>query len=75
MAYENTRVIKEDILFRGGEGLVGSQYNDAVLRYLNRVYSGIASGASEFVPEYVDDWWWLRATGSLLLYGDRKSVV
>lgn len=67
MAYENTRLIKEDILFRGGEPINGSQYEAAVLNYINRVYSGIASGASEFVPEFVDDWWWLRDRGSLLL--------
>lgn len=67
MAYDNTRLIKEDVLFRGSEQIAGSQYNDAVIRYLNRVYSGIAAGASEFVPEYVDDWWWLRDKGSFLI--------
>lgn len=67
MAYENTKLIKEDALFRGGEPTSGSQYNNRVVDYINRIYSGIASGASEFVPEFVDDWWWLRARGSLLL--------
>lgn len=67
MSYENTRLIKEDVLFRGGEPKIGSQYNDEVISYLNRVYFGICSGASEFVPEFVDDWWWMRDKSSLIL--------
>lgn len=67
MSYANTRLIKEDVLFRGGEPKVGSQYNDEVIAYINRVYFGICSGATEFVPEYIDDWWWMRARGTLIL--------
>lgn len=35
--------------------------------YLNRVYRTLSTGASEFLPEYTVDWWWMRRTESLLL--------
>lgn len=63
----NTRELKEDVLFRGSEQLVGSKFEGKVLTYLNRVYRTLASGASEFLPEFVEDWWWLRGTASLNL--------
>jgi hypothetical protein len=67
MPYSNTRQIKEDVLFRGGEPIAGSQFDAKVVDYINRVYFAIASGASEFLSEYIDDWWWLRASDSLVL--------
>lgn len=68
MPYVNTQQIKEDVLFRASEETGGaSAYNSKVIDYLNRTYKTLASGASEFLPEYVDDWWWLRDRGVLTL--------
>lgn len=61
----NSRELKEDVLFRGSEPASGSKFDAAVIRYLNRVYRSLATGASEFLPEYIEDWWWLRARGVL----------
>lgn len=63
----NTRELKEDVLFRASEPLSGSKFDPKALTYLNRVYRTLASGASEFLPEFVEDWWWLRGTTSLNL--------
>ncbi len=67
MAYANTRELKNDVLFRGGESLASSQWDDKVIDYLNRVYRTLCAGASEFLPEYVEDWWWNRDKGVLTL--------
>jgi hypothetical protein len=67
MAYANTRELKEDVLFRGSENLNSSGWNVKVIDYLNRVYRTLCSGASEFLPEYVEDWWWLRDDAVLTL--------
>lgn len=67
MPLSNTRELKEDVLFRASESLVGSAWDSKVIDYLNRVYRTLAAGASEFLPEYVDDWWWMRDTGTLIL--------
>lgn len=63
----NTRELKEDVLFRASEALTGSKYDAQVIKYLNRVYRTLATGASEFLPEYVDDWWWLRGSAAMNL--------
>jgi len=63
----NTRELKEDVLFRSSEGLVGSKWEATVVKYLNRCYRTLATGASEFLPEYVEDWWWLRGKDALNL--------
>lgn len=67
MPYANTRELKLDVLFRGSEELSGSEYDTHVVDYLNRVYRTLCVGASEFLPEYVEDWWWLRERGVLTL--------
>lgn len=67
MPLSNTRELKEDVLFRAGESLTGSAWNTKVIDYLNRVYRTLASGANEFLPEFVDDWWWMKAQGTLML--------
>lgn len=67
MPLSNVRELKEDVLFRASESLTGSKWNGKVIDYLNRVYRTLAAGASEFLPEYVDDWWWMRATDNLLI--------
>ena len=65
--YSNTRELKEDVLFRASEPLSGSKFDAQVISYLNRVYRTLATGASEFLPEYVEDWWWLRGEAALNL--------
>lgn len=67
MPFVSTRDLKEDVLFRGSEPITGSDWDTKVIDYLNRCYSALCAGASEFLPEYVDDWWWMRAKGSFLL--------
>lgn len=68
MPFENTRQLKEDVLFRASEPTTGdSDWEDKAVEYLNRVYRSLCTGASEFLPEYVEDWWWLRSEGVLLL--------
>lgn len=73
MPYTTTRQIKQDVLFRGGEPTGGGQWNDKVVDYINRAYRGVASGASEFLPEYVEDWWWTRGRGVLTLLPATKT--
>lgn len=63
----NTRELKEDVLFRSGEQLIGSKWEAKAIAYLNRVYRTLATGASEFLPEFVEDWWWLRGSAALNL--------
>lgn len=63
----NTKELKEDVLFRASEALTGSKFDAKVVHYLNRVYRTLATGASEFLPEYVEDWWWLRGKAAMNL--------
>jgi hypothetical protein len=67
MPYENTAEIKNDVLFRGSEGQTASGWDAKVIDYINRVYRTLCAGASEFLPEYVEDWWWLRSDDVLTL--------
>lgn len=67
MRLVNTRLLKEDVLFRASEPLTGSAWNSKTVDYLNRVYGTLAAGASEFLPEYIEDWWWMRLQGVLNL--------
>lgn len=67
MPLSNTRELKEDVLFRASESLTGSAWDAKVIDYLNRVYRTLSTGASEFLPEYVEDWWWMKGSGALLL--------
>lgn len=64
----NTKELKENVLFRASEPIGGqSQFDAKVLTDLNRVYRTLATGASEFLPEYVEDWWWLRGKAAMNL--------
>ena len=63
----NTRELKQDVLFRASEQESASDWDTKVIEYLNRVYRTLCTGASEFLPEYVEDWWWLRDEAVLLL--------
>lgn len=67
MPYVTTRDLKEDVLHRASETSNSSDYGPKVIDYLNRTYRTLCSGASEFLPEFVDDWWWLRDKGVLTL--------
>ena len=68
MPFVTTSDIKNDVLFRGGEPFSSSNWDpDHIVDYINRVYFTLCSGASEFLPEYVEDWWWLRRDGVLTL--------
>jgi hypothetical protein len=66
MPYVTTRDLKNDVLFRASEKQ-GSEYGAPVVDYLNRTYKSLCNGASEFLPEYVEDWWWLRGSDNLTL--------
>lgn len=68
MAYTSARDLKTDILFRTGESGSGNSPWDAqVMNYLNRAYRTLADGSSEYLPDYVHDWWWMRAQNALIL--------
>lgn len=67
MPFATARDIKQDILFRGSESQTGSGWDAKVMDYLNRVYRALANGASEFLPEYIEDWWWMRGRAVLTL--------
>lgn len=68
MSLLSAQDLKQDVLFRGSEPINGSSaWDEKVIDYLNRVYATLAAGASEFLPEYIEDWWWLRDEGSMLL--------
>lgn len=73
MPYINARQLKEDVLFRGSEPVTGSSWNDKVIDYLNRVYVQLVVGATEFTPEFIDDWWWHRASGAFNLLVPYKT--
>lgn len=67
MPYVTTRDLKLDVLHRVSEGASSPDYSVKAVDYLNRTYNTLCAGASEFLPEYVEDWWWLRAKGILTL--------
>ena len=66
MPHTSAQDLKEDVLFRAGEQN-SADWGTKTIDYLNRVYMTLASGASEFLPEYVEDWWWMRSEGVLTL--------
>src|SRR5215510_4954274 len=69
MPYENARQLKEDVIFRAGESsFTGvSQWSTKIIDYLNRAYTELGTGASSFLPEYVEDWWWRRVDVAFLI--------
>lgn len=86
MPYVTGQDLKREILFRSGEANTGSKWDNAALDYLNRSYRTLAAGASEFLPEEVPDWWWLRRkdiltlapiieTGTITVTQDSTSVT
>src|SRR5262245_45096996 len=69
MAYANTRELKDDVLWRASESRTAgvSDWELKVIDYLNRNYRELCIGASAFLPEYVDDWWWMRTGNAFLI--------
>ena len=68
MPYESTRQLKEDVLFRASEALGGtSGWENRIVDYINRNYREVATGASAFLPEFVDDWWWMRESSYFMM--------
>jgi hypothetical protein len=66
--FRSTRDLKNDVLFRAGEPQNGSsKWEPRAIDYLNRVYRSLCTGASEFLPEFITDWWWLRSKGTMYL--------
>lgn len=64
---EDTQALVNDALFRAGEIPGASEWDAKAVDYINREYRALCSGASEFLPEYIHDWWWMRATGVFTL--------
>ena len=51
----------DDVLFRAGEPVDGtSDFNAAVLEYVNRAYRAIWMGGGEFVEDMNEPWLWLK---------------
>lgn len=71
----SSRQLKNNLLFRASESITASAWSSKALSYLNRAYKNIAAGASEFLSEYVEDWWWLRARGNLTLEAVVEATV
>lgn len=59
----DTQSLINDALFRCGEIPGASEWDAKAVDYINREHRAICSGASEFLPEYIHDWWWMRARG------------
>lgn len=54
-------------LFRASEITGSSGWDEQVLDYINRNYLLLCAGASEYLPDTVEDWWWLRARDVLTI--------
>lgn len=66
--FTTTQDILLDVLWRGFENTDGSsQYKDAALRYINRAYRAIWTGGKEFMPNAIDNWWWLRKEATITM--------
>jgi hypothetical protein len=63
----DTQALVNDALFRAGEIPGASEWDDKALEYINREYRSLCTGSSEFLPEVVSDWWWMRSTATLIL--------
>lgn len=73
MPFTSARDLKEDVLFRAGESTTTSQWNVKAIDYLNRAYRALCSGASEFMPDSVEDWAWMHSNGLLRLEPARRD--
>lgn len=63
----DTQALINDAMFRAGEIPGASEWDAKALDYINREHRALCSGAHEFLPEYISDWWWMRARGVLTL--------
>lgn len=62
----------DDVLFRAGENeqaatTAGSDYYNAIIRYLNRAYQAVCVGGGELLPDVSEQWWWLKQYGNGVL--------
>lgn len=64
---DNTQALVNDALFRAGELPGSSEWDQKALEYITREYRALCAGASEFIPEFVSDWWWMRDSGVLTI--------
>lgn len=67
MPYVTAQDIISNALFGAGETVGSSRWDSTAYDYLNRAYKAIANGKSEFLPEFIHDWWWLRDRGVLTI--------
>lgn len=70
MAYTTGQDLVNSVLFDSGESQSSgaSAFRARALDYINRAYKTLCAGASEFLPERVEDWWWLRDKATLTLF-------
>lgn len=64
---DSAQLLIHDALFRAGEVPGASEWDAKAVEYLNREYRALCSGACEFLPEFITDWWWMRANGILTI--------
>lgn len=64
---DNTRALVDDALFRAGEIPGSSEWDTKAVEYITREYRALCAGASEFLPEVISDWWWMRSSGVLTI--------
>lgn len=63
----DTQALINDALFRAGEIPGASEWDAKAVDYINREHRALCSGAHEFLPEYINDWWWMRSRGVITL--------
>lgn len=63
-----TKDIVDDVLWRAGEPTDGSsEFHSRALELVNRAYQAVWMGGSEIDPSVDEEWWWLRAQGTIIL--------
>lgn len=66
--------ILDHALFRSYEKTDGtSDFQDQALIYLNQSYRSLYMGGTEFDQNSNEIWWWLKATGNLILLSSIKT--
>lgn len=67
MPYITGQDLKREVLQAGGEALSGSKWDTRVMGFINRSYRSLCAGVSEFLPERIEKWWWLRDSAILTI--------
>jgi hypothetical protein len=68
--FETVADLIADVLFRAGEPNPSSDFQTAVLRYLDRAQQIVCLGGAQFGADLQEDWPWLRQTRALTLQGN-----